>query len=211
MRYIGSRLAGSPVPSPRPSRAYSPFNRRAGLGRLLDDRLGLSFVCSVIVHAMIVILVLRVTDLPSGSGGAAISSALSWVDLAAPEPARGTAGAPATPATRMTPRSSSPVLPIPSRSASTVTPADLPRAAITAATRPQVPTAPPASSPVSSKAAQDQPRLAGPDMHVQGSVTGKDPDYDPDHRRAGSASFADAGRTEEASAPVCRANPAGKI
>ncbi len=172
MRYIGSRLAGSPVPSPRAPRAYSPFNRRAGLGRLLDDRLGLSFVCSVIVHAMIVILVLRVTDLPSGSGGAAISSALSWVDLAAPEPARGTAGAPATPATRMTPRSSSPVLPIPSRSASTVTPADRPRAAITAATRPQVPTAPPASSPVSSKAAQDQPRLAGPDMHVQGSVTG---------------------------------------
>ena len=169
---MGGRTPGSPNASPRQPRAYSPFNRSVGLRRLPDDRLALSIVCSLIFHAMIVILMLRVADLPAGSGSAVISSVASWVDLTAPEPARGTAGAASTAAASRTRRSGSPALPTLRRSASTVTPADPSRAAITAATRPQVSTSPPPSSPVSSKAAQDQPALAAPDVGAQNSVAG---------------------------------------
>ncbi len=160
MRNRGSRIAGSPDASPRQPRAYSPFNRSAGLRHLPDDRLGLFFVCSLILHAVVVILMLRVTDLPSGGGGAAIASVLSWVDLTAPEPARGNSGAASTPAARIMPRSASPA------------PAGPPRAAIAAATRPQAPIPPQQSSPVPSKIAQDQPTPAGRDAGVQGFVAG---------------------------------------
>src|SRR6266446_6434118 len=120
MRNMGGRTPGLPHVSRRQTRAYSPFNRSVGLRRLPDAHLGLSFVCSLILHAMIVILVFRVTDLPAGSGGATISS-VSWVDLTAPEPARGTPGAASTPAAPRTRRSGSP--------------ADHSRAAVAAATR----------------------------------------------------------------------------
>ena len=55
---MGSRIAGLLVPSPRLARAYSPFNRSVGLRRIPEDHIGLSLVCSLIVHALIVVAIL---------------------------------------------------------------------------------------------------------------------------------------------------------
>jgi len=171
---MGNRLAGSPSASPRHLRGYSPFNRTPGLRHLPDDRLRLSFVCSLLLHALLVILMVRVTDVPAGGAGAAVSSVLSWVDLTAPDSARGTSGPASarTSAARTMPRSGSPARHVQARPA-TLTPAGPPRAAIIAATRPQVPITPPPSSPVPSKTTQDQPTLAARDTAVQGSIAGR--------------------------------------
>jgi hypothetical protein len=119
-------MAGLPKASPRRRRTYSPVNRSVGLRRLPEDRLSLSVVCSVIAHAMIALLILRVAD-PSSSGRAVISSIAAWVDLTAPEPAGGTGHA-STPVARTMRRSGPPTLPSPSRSASTASAAPSPRA-----------------------------------------------------------------------------------
>ena len=167
MRDMGSRIAGLLVPSPRPARAYSPFNRSVGLRRIREDHLGLSLVCSLIVHAVIVVAILPLMDLPSGSGAA------TWVDLTASEPAGETSAAASTPTARMTPRTGSSTS---NRSSAKATPAAHPRTAAAVATQPDAKgTAPrPSSMPsgAEASAAQDRRPLAAPGVGAQISEAG---------------------------------------
>lgn len=165
---MGSRIAGLLVPSPRLARAYSPFNRSVGLRRIPEDHIGLSLVCSLIVHALIVVAILPLMDPSSGSGAA------TWIDLTASEPAGETSGAASTPAARMTPRTGSSAS---NRSSAKATPAAHPRPATAVATQPDAKvTAPrPSSKPSSAaetSAAQDRLTLAAPGVGLQISEGG---------------------------------------
>jgi hypothetical protein len=126
----GGPTAWFPKPSRPRRRAYPVAARSGGLRRLPNDRFGLSVVCSLIAHAMIALLILRVAA-PSGSDGTVIPSIATWVDLTVPEPVTGTGHA-LNRATR-TMRSSGPsALPSPTRSASIASAALSSRAEISA-------------------------------------------------------------------------------
>src|SRR5215470_10519833 len=128
MANTGGSTAWLPKTSRRPRRVYFPASRSGGLRRLPDDRFGLSAVCSLIAHAMMIgLLIFGAADL-SGSGGVVNSPIITWVDLTAHEPDGGIGHA-STPATRAMRRSGPSALPSPSRSASTAPAAFSPPAA----------------------------------------------------------------------------------
>ncbi|MGH7402908.1 MAG: hypothetical protein ACREKQ_10800 [Candidatus Rokuibacteriota bacterium] len=70
-------------------RRYSPFNRSHGLRRVPDEPIGLAFLSSLILHAVLIWSLVRLTDAPAERPGADVSVILA--DLAAASPA----GAPA--------------------------------------------------------------------------------------------------------------------
>ena len=70
----------------RRSRRYSPFNRSHGLRRLPDNGIGFAFICSVLLHAALIFGLVRATQAPPGSLGAA-TSLISMADLVPSVPA----------------------------------------------------------------------------------------------------------------------------
>lgn len=70
----------------RRSRRYSPFNRSRGLRRLPDDGIGFAFICSLLLHAALIFGIVRATQAPPWSPGAA-TSLVGVADLVASVPA----------------------------------------------------------------------------------------------------------------------------
>ncbi len=69
----------------RRSRRYSPFYRSPGLRRLPDEGIGPAFICSLILHAALIVALIRFTDAPPLPVGAD-TSLLSLVDLVGSPP-----------------------------------------------------------------------------------------------------------------------------
>lgn len=168
MRDLGRRIAELLISARRPPRAYSPFNRSAGLRRLPDDRLGVSVVGSLAVHGVIGILILQLTGLPSGPGTASITSVPSWVDLTAPESADASRATTSTPAARVKPRPAPPART--ARSAPAGTRAPAPRPAPTTTPPPPAPATLPVSSSVASTPLDVASSPAAPDMGLEGAI-----------------------------------------
>ena len=70
----------------RRSRRYSPFNRSHGLRRLPDNGIGFAFICSVLLHGALIFGLVRATQAPPWSPGAA-TSLISMADLVPSVPA----------------------------------------------------------------------------------------------------------------------------
>src|SRR5258706_8642244 len=70
----------------RRSRRYSPFDRSPGLRRLPDNAIAFAIIGSLVVHAVLIVCVARVTEAPPWSVGADMSL-FSVGDLAPSVPA----------------------------------------------------------------------------------------------------------------------------
>jgi len=132
----------------RRSRRYSPFDRSPGLRRLPDDAIAFAFILSVLLHAALIVWVVRVTQVPTWSVGADMSL-VSIGDLVPSVPAG--SQVPATDQDRVAPADRSRT----GRSAPSVPPA--------AASRGSVPTsaaAPPARPVRAAESARSAPPAA---------------------------------------------------